>query len=122
MGGAQTPPPPAPLAIIPDASVHLKIKIAVTVRRSISKRSHEKIGDCEQFRNYKEGTDPDQSLVTQYQTSLLCRWPSIYLALVRLKDIEKLIEALSLIANNYYYYVLSINQRPSKNEINVLRT
>ena len=33
--------PPAP-------SVHLKIKIPVTVRRGISKRSHEKIGDCEQ--------------------------------------------------------------------------
>ena len=34
----------------PDArpSVHLKIKIAVTVRRGISKRSREKIGDCEQ--------------------------------------------------------------------------
>ena len=29
-------------------SVHLKIKIVVTVRRGISKRSHEKIGDCEQ--------------------------------------------------------------------------
>ena len=29
-------------------SVHLKNKIAVTVRRGISKRSHEKIGDCEQ--------------------------------------------------------------------------
>ena len=28
--------------------VHVKIKIAVTVRRGISKRSHEKIGDCEQ--------------------------------------------------------------------------
>ena len=27
---------------------NLKIKIAVTVRRGISKRSHEKIGDCEQ--------------------------------------------------------------------------
>ena len=94
----------------------------MTERRSISKRSHEKIGDREQFRNYKEGTDPDQSLVTQYQTSILCRWPSIYLALVWLKDIEKVIEALSLIANNYYYYVLSINQRPSKNEIDVLRT
>ena len=32
----------------PAASVHFKIKIAVAVRRSISKRSHEKMGDCEQ--------------------------------------------------------------------------
>ena len=64
---------------------------------------------------------PGQSLVNQYQTSILRRWPWIYLESVRLKDIEKLIEALSLIANNYYY-VLSINQRPSKNEIGVLRT
>ena len=30
--------------------VDLKIKILVTVRRGISKRSHEKIGDCEQSR------------------------------------------------------------------------
>ena len=29
-------------------SVHLKIKAPVTVRRGISKRSHEKKGDCEQ--------------------------------------------------------------------------
>ena len=44
------PPPPSPRAIISDArpSVHLKIKIAVAVRRGISKRSHKKIGDCEQ--------------------------------------------------------------------------
>ena len=34
-------PPPPP-------SVHLKIKKPVTVRRGISKQSHEKIGDCEQ--------------------------------------------------------------------------
>ena len=33
--------PPSPRAII-----HLKIKIAVAVRRGISKRSHEKIRDC----------------------------------------------------------------------------
>ena len=33
---------------MPAPSVHLKIKIAVAVRRGISKRSHEKIGDCEQ--------------------------------------------------------------------------
>ena len=33
----------------PPRSVHLKIKMAVlTVRRAISQRSHEKIGDCEQ--------------------------------------------------------------------------
>ena len=32
----------------PAPSVHFKIKILVTVRRGISKRSHEKIGDCEQ--------------------------------------------------------------------------
>ena len=32
----------------PALSVHLKIKIAVTVRRGISKRSHEKIEDFEQ--------------------------------------------------------------------------
>ena len=44
-------PPPPPRAIIPNPvpSVHLKIKIAVSVRRGISKRSHEKIGHCEQF-------------------------------------------------------------------------
>ena len=35
---------------MPDPSVHLKIKIPVTVRRGISKRSREKIGDCEQSR------------------------------------------------------------------------
>ena len=33
---------------MPAPSVHLKIKIPVTVRRGISERSHEKIGDCEQ--------------------------------------------------------------------------
>ena len=48
-----SPPPPSltsPRAIIPGARPlgKLKIKIAVTVRRGISKRSHEKIGDCEQ--------------------------------------------------------------------------
>ena len=39
-----------PRAIIPDARPFgtLKIRIPVTVRRGISKRSHEKIGDCEQ--------------------------------------------------------------------------
>ena len=42
-------------------SVHLKNKIAVTVRRGISKRSHEKIADCEQstefFTNLPSCTD-----------------------------------------------------------------
>ena len=33
---------------MPTPSVHLKIKIAVTVRSGISKRSHENTGDCEQ--------------------------------------------------------------------------
>ena len=33
---------------MPAPSVHLKIKIPVTVRRGISKRSYEKTGDCEQ--------------------------------------------------------------------------
>ena len=34
---------------MPPHSVHLKIKITVSVvRRGVSKRSHEKIGDCEQ--------------------------------------------------------------------------
>ena len=46
------PLPPTPRAIIPTSAplVHLKIKIPVTVRRDISKskRSHEKIDDCEQ--------------------------------------------------------------------------
>ena len=32
----------------PTPLVHLKIKIPATVRRGISKRSHGKIGDCEQ--------------------------------------------------------------------------
>ena len=29
-------------------ALHLKIKIPVTVKGGVSKRSHEKIGDCEQ--------------------------------------------------------------------------
>ena len=37
-----------PILPTPAPSVHLKIKIAVTVKRGISKRSQEKIGDCEQ--------------------------------------------------------------------------
>ena len=40
---------------MPAPSAHLKIKIAVTVRRRISKRSHEKIGDHEQSRGLQEG-------------------------------------------------------------------
>ena len=46
LGGANPNPNPNPPK--PAPSVHLKIKIDVTVRRGISKRSHEKIGDCEQ--------------------------------------------------------------------------
>ena len=48
---APPPPPPPTQSYKPrrsPPSVHLTIKIPVTVRRSISKRSHEKIGDCEQ--------------------------------------------------------------------------
>ena len=46
-------PPPYPRTIIPDARPlgtfeNQDIKMAMTVRRGISKRSHEKIGDCEQ--------------------------------------------------------------------------
>ena len=44
-------PPPSPLrAIIPDARPlgTFENQDTVTVRRGISKRSHEKIGDCEQ--------------------------------------------------------------------------
>ena len=41
------------LTSTPTPSAHLKIKIAVTVRRGISKRSHEKIGDCEQSTGYQ---------------------------------------------------------------------
>ena len=59
LGGANPNPNPNPntnananLNLNPNPqlapSVHLKIKIAVTVRRGISKRSHKKIGDCEQ--------------------------------------------------------------------------
>ena len=43
------------IILTPAPSVHLKINKAVTVRRGISKRSHEKIGDCEQSRG-KEKT------------------------------------------------------------------
>ena len=44
------PPPPFPRAIIPVARPlgTFKNQDTVTVRRGISKRSHEKIGDCEQ--------------------------------------------------------------------------
>ena len=38
----------------PAPSVHLKIKIPVTVRRGKSKRSHEKIGDCAQSKGRKD--------------------------------------------------------------------
>ena len=46
-------PPPPPRAIIPDARPlgtfgNQDTRESVTVRRSISKRSHEKIGDCAQ--------------------------------------------------------------------------
>ena len=44
MGESEKSPTPAP-------TVHLKIEIAVTVRRGISKRSHEKLGDCQQSTN-----------------------------------------------------------------------
>ena len=44
-GGGLTP--------TPTHSAHLKIKIAVTIRRGISKRSHEKIGDCEHSTGYQ---------------------------------------------------------------------
>ena len=43
--------PPCPRAIIPDAPPSLgtlEKQDTVTIRRGISKRSHEKIGDCEQ--------------------------------------------------------------------------
>ena len=49
--GRKRPHPPTPNgAIIPDARP--LGTIAVTVRRGISKRSHEKIGDCEQSTFY----------------------------------------------------------------------
>ena len=48
-GSAPHPSPPC-RAIIPDACP--LGTIAVTVRRGISKRSHEKIGDCEQSTFY----------------------------------------------------------------------
>ena len=35
---------------MPAPSLHLKIKIPMTVTRGISKRSHERIGNCEQSR------------------------------------------------------------------------
>ena len=41
-----------PSCISVKTTVHLKIKIAVTERRDLSKRSHEKIGDCEQSTRY----------------------------------------------------------------------
>ena len=49
-------PPPSPLrAIIPDARPlgTFENQDTVTVRRGISKRSHEKIGDCEQSSHFR---------------------------------------------------------------------
>ena len=47
--GKQAPPPPNSYnPRRPPPRYICTIKIPVTVRRSISKRSHEKIGDCEQ--------------------------------------------------------------------------
>ena len=40
----------------------MKIKIPVTVRRGISKRSHEKIGDCEQ--STKDASNNEVTFVT----------------------------------------------------------
>ena len=40
----------------------MKIKIPVTVRRGISKRSHEKIGDCEQS-SFSEHADISKKTV-----------------------------------------------------------
>ena len=40
----------------------MKIKIPVTVRRGISKRSHEKIGDCEQ--SSKDASNNEVTFVT----------------------------------------------------------
>ena len=51
-----------PSWMTPAPSVHLKIKISVTVRRGISKRSHEKIGDCEQSIARRERHDKRVSL------------------------------------------------------------
>ena len=50
MGGSS--PPPTTTAIIPDARSlgTFENQDTVTVRLGISKRSHEKIGDCEQSR------------------------------------------------------------------------
>ena len=49
-GSEKNIPPPPPRAIIPDARPLgiFENQDTVTVRRGISKRSHEKIGDCEQ--------------------------------------------------------------------------
>ena len=48
-------PPPPTRAIIPDNPLGTfeNQDVAVTVRRGISKRSHEKIGDCEQSKASK---------------------------------------------------------------------
>ena len=48
----------------PAPSVHLKNKITATVRSGISKRSHEKIGDCEQSKTYRTTIREAQNLNT----------------------------------------------------------
>ena len=64
------PPPPTtrPRAIIPDArplgTFEKQDKVAVTVRRGTSKRSHEKIGDCEQSKKYRTKIRETQNLNT----------------------------------------------------------
>ena len=60
-----SPPPPELLSPTPAPSVHLKIKVPVTVRRGISKRSHEKIGDCDKFKLYKN--------------LIMCFFPNVYI-------------------------------------------
>ena len=73
MGGSEkniflAPPPKTPptRAIIPDArplGTFENQDVAVTVRRGISKRSHEKIGDCKQSKQaetpHNGGTSDD---------------------------------------------------------------
>ena len=49
----------------------MKIKIPVTVRRGISKRSHEKIGDCEQCRNVFKGGGKRVILVDENDVTIL---------------------------------------------------
>ena len=55
------------------AAIFLKIKILVTVRHGISKRSHEQIGDCEQSRTYTAITSAMQkSTRTMYKMKNIC--------------------------------------------------